>query len=212
LCGGCHVKRTGVIGCFKITSEASVAAGVRRIEAVCGEPCVELTQSRDRQLARIARLVNAGLDDVDARVTALIDENKALQREVNKWKQAAATGSAIDHASRVREVRGVKVLATEVEGLDASGLRMMTDSLRDKLGSGVVVLGSRDNDNVLLCVGVTKDLTGAIKAGDVVKNLAPIVGGSGGGKPDLAQAGGKLPDKLPEAIERAAEVVGGLMK
>jgi alanyl-tRNA synthetase len=212
LCGGCHVRRTGVIGCFKVLSESSVAAGVRRIEAVCGEPCVELIQNRDRQLARVARLVNAGLDEIDARVSALIEENKTLQREVNKWKQAAATGSAVDYLARVREVRGVKVLATEVEGLDASGLRMTIDSLRDKLGSGVVVLGSRDDDKVLLCAGVTKDLTGKVKAGDVIKNLAPIVGGGGGGKPDLAQAGGKLPDKLPEAIERAAEVVESLLK
>ena len=212
LCGGCHVRRTGVIGCFKILSESSVAAGVRRIEAVCGEPCVELIQNRDRQLGRIAQLVNAGLDEVEARVQTLMDENRSLQREVNKWKQAAATGSAVDYMARVRDVRGVKVLATEVEGLDASSLRMMTDSLRDKLGSGVVVLGSRADDKVLLCVGVTKDLTGAIKAGDVIRNLAPIVGGGGGGKPDLAQAGGKLPDKLPEAIERAAEIVGALLK
>jgi alanyl-tRNA synthetase len=185
---------------------------VRRIEAVCGERCVELMQSRDRQLARLARMMNAGLDEVDARVTALLDENKALQREVNKWKQAAATGSAVDYMSRVKEVKGVKVLATEAEGLDAPGLRMMVDSLRDKLGSGVVVLGSRVEDRVLLCVGVTKDLIGVVKAGDVIKNVAPIVGGGGGGKPDLAQAGGKLPEKLPEAMERAAEIVGSLLK
>ena len=212
LCGGCHVGRTGVIGCCKILGESSIAAGVRRIEAVCGEPCIELIQNRDRQLANLARLVNAGLDEVDARVQSVVEENRALQREVNKWKQAAATGSAVDYATRVREVDGVKVLATEVEGLDAPGLRMMVDSLRDKLGSGVVVLGSTAEGKVLLCVGVTKDLTGKIKAGDVIKKLAPIVGGGGGGKPDLAQAGGKLPEKLPEAIESAPDIVGGLLK
>jgi len=114
--------------------------------------------------------------------------------------------------SRVRDVGGVKVLATEIDGQDAAGLRMALDNLRGKLGSGVVILGSVQDDRVLLCVGVTKDLTGRVKAGDIIKGLAPIVGGGGGGKAEMAQAGGRFPDKLPEAIAQASEVVGALLK
>ncbi|HPC15272.1 MAG TPA: alanine--tRNA ligase [Candidatus Hydrogenedentes bacterium] len=211
LCGGCHVRQTGVIGYLKILSESSIAAGVRRIEAVCGEPAVEMIQARDRQLAHSAHLLNAPLDELHARIQAMLEENKRLTREVAKWKQAAVSGAAVDYMSRVREVKGIKVLASEVEGQDAAGLRMALDNLRDKLGSGVVVLGSAVENKVFLCVGVTKDLTARVKAGEIIKNLAPIVGGGGGGKPDMAQAGGKHPEKLPEAIGKAVDIVDGLL-
>lgn len=207
LCGGCHVKQTGVIGYFKVLSESSISAGVRRIEAVCGEPCIDVLQSRDRQLAAAAATLNCAVDEVEARLNALMEENKRLGREVQKWKQAAATGASVDYMSHVQEVKDVKVLATEVEGQDAAGLRMVLDNLRDKIGSGVVVLGAREEDKVVLCVGVTKDLMNRIKAGEIVKQLAPIVGGGGGGRPDMAQAGGKHPEKLGEALAKAAEVV-----
>jgi alanyl-tRNA synthetase len=211
LCGGCHVKRTGVIGYCKILNESSVAAGVRRIEAVCGDPCVDMLQARDRQLARSAALLNAGVDDLEARVQALLDENRRLAREVARWKQAAVTGASVDYLARAREVRGIKVLAAQVEDQDPAGLRMLLDNLRDKLGSGVIVLGSAAEGKVSLCVGVTKDLIGRIKAGDIVRRIAPIVGGGGGGKPEMAQAGGKCPEKLPEAIDKTPEIVGGLL-
>ena len=211
LCGGCHVKRTGVIGYCKILSESSIAAGVRRIEAVCGEPCVDVLQARDRQLGVVAQLLNAGVDEVEPRVHALMEENKKLARDVAKWKQAALTGASVDYMSRVQEVCGIKVLAANVEDQDPAGLRILLDNLRDKIGSGVVVLGSVFEEKVSLCAGVTKDLTGRIKAGDIVKKLAPIVGGGGGGKPDMAQAGGKLPEKLPEAIAKAPETISSLL-
>ncbi len=212
LCGGCHVKQTGTIGYCKILSESSIAAGVRRIEAVCGEPCVDVLQSRDRQLAHTALLLNAGVDELESRVHAVLDETKRLQREVAKWKQAAATGASVDYMARVVDIQGVKVLASEVDDQDAAGLRMVLDTLRDKLGSGVVILGSVSEGKVSLCVGVTKDLTGRIKAGDIVKQIAPIVGGGGGGRPDMAQAGGKTPEKLPDAIAQAPEIVASLLK
>jgi len=212
LCGGCHVPRTGVIGYCKILAESSVAAGVRRIEAVCGEPCVELLQERESQLVRAASLVNCGPDDLESRVKALIEENKRLSREAAKWKQAAATGASVDYMSRVKDIKGVKLLATEVEDQDPAGLRLVLDNLRDKLGSGVVILGSVNEGKVALCVGVSKDLTGRIKAGDIVKQVAPIVGGGGGGRPDMAQAGGKIPENLPEAIAKAPEIVASLLK
>ena len=212
LCGGCHVRQTGVIGYFKILGEYSVASGVRRIEAVCGEPCVDVLQSRDRQLTNLALLLTAPVDNVEARVQAVLEENKRLEREVLRWKQAAAAGSSVDYMSKVREVDGIKVLAAEVEGQDAEGLRMLLDTLRDKLRSGVLILGSAAEGKAVLCVGVTKDLTKRIKAGDIVKQLAPIVGGGGGGRPDMAQAGGKHPEQVPDAIAKAPEIVAALLK
>jgi alanyl-tRNA synthetase len=211
LCGGCHVRRTGVIGYCKILSEFSIAAGVRRIEAVCGEPCVDLLQARDRQQVHAALLLNTTPDDLEPRVQALIEEIKRFSREVAKWKQAALSGASVDYMARVQEIKGVKVLAAEVEDQDPAGLRMALDNLRDKLKSGVVILGSVSEGKVSLCVGVTKDLTSMIKAGDVVRQIAPIIGGGGGGKPEMAQAGGKFPDKLPEAIRQAPEVVASLL-
>ncbi|MBI3118357.1 MAG: alanine--tRNA ligase, partial [Candidatus Hydrogenedentes bacterium] len=212
LCGGTHVPRTGVIGYFKIVSESSVSSGVRRIEAVCGEPCVEVIQQRDRQLIATAQLLSANVDNVEVRVRALQDEIRRLQREVEKWKQAAATGASVDYMSQVQDLNGVKLLAALVEGQDAAGLRALLDKLRDKLGSGVIVLGSAEGDKASLCVGVTKDLTARVRAGDIVKQLAPIVGGGGGGRPDMAQAGGKNPERLPDAIEQAPEVLITLLK
>lgn len=211
LCGGTHVSRTGAIGCFTILSESAIAAGVRRIEALCGEPGMEAIQQREKTLSAASRLLNTSPDELDSRVQSLLEENRRLTREVAKWKQAAATGGSVDYMSKAIDVKGVKLLATEVEGQDASGLRMVLDDLRGKIGSGVVVLGAADGDKAALCVGVTKDLTNRIKAGDIVKKLAPIVGGGGGGRPDMAQAGGKLPDKLPDAMDMARETVEELL-
>ncbi len=211
LCGGCHVKQTGSIGYFKILSESALSSGVRRIEAVCGDPAIDAMQMRERQLLGTAQMLSANPADLMERVQALVDDNKRWQREVAKWKQAAATGGAVDYMSQVREVNGVKVLAVQVEGQDAQGLRMVLDNLRDKLGSGVVVLGSGESGKVALCVGVSKDLTARVKAGDIVSRIAPIVGGGGGGRPDMAQAGGKDIEKLPEALEKAPDVVRELL-
>lgn len=211
LCGGTHVPRLGVIGLFKIVSEGAVSAGVRRIEAVCGEPGVEAIQQRERQLHRAAKLLSANPENLEERLRALMEDNKRLQREVDKWKQAAATGAAVDYLGNAKDVKGIKVVAAEVEGQDGKGLRMLLDNLRDKLGSGVIVLGAAEGGKAALCVGVTKDLTGRVKAGDIVARIAPIIGGSGGGRPDMAQAGGKDADKLGEAIAKAPEVVGELV-
>ena len=211
LCGGTHVPATGVIGYFKILSESSIASGVRRIEAVCGEPCVATLQANDTTLQHIAYSLGAPLDQLEARIQSLMDENKSLQRDVQKWKQAAATGGSVDHLANAQEIKGVKVAAVQVDDQDAGGLRMLMDNLRDKIGSGVIVLASASEGKVALCVGVTNDLTKTIKAGDIVKQLAPIVGGGGGGKPDLAMAGGKDVDKVPDVISAAPGVIEGLM-
>jgi alanyl-tRNA synthetase len=211
LCGGCHVKQTGAIGYFKILSESALSSGVRRIEAVCGDPAVETLQSRERQLSGTAHMLSANPNELMTRVQALIDDNKRLQREVEKWKQTAATGGSVDYMSQVQDIAGVKVIAAVVDGQDAQGLRMVLDNLRDKLGSGVIVLGSGEGGKVSLCAGVTKDLTARVKAGAIVAAIAPIVGGGGGGRPDMAQAGGKDVEKLPEAIGKVAEVVRGML-
>jgi alanyl-tRNA synthetase len=211
LCGGTHVPATGVIGCFKILNESSISAGVRRIEAVCAEQCIEVLQARERSLLQTAQLLNASTDQLETRVKALMEENRRLQREVAKWKQNAATGGSVDFASQIREVNGLKYLATEVDGQDAEGLRLVMDKLRERLPSGVVVLGSAAEGKASLCVAVSKDLIGKIKAGDIVKRLAPIVGGGGGGRPDMAQAGGKNPDKISEAIRLAPDVIRELI-
>lgn len=211
LCGGTHVRSTGVIGYFKVTSESSIAAGVRRIEAVCAEASVDLLQAHERSLAKASQLLNASAEQLDARVRALVDENRRLQREVAKWKQAAATGGPTDYTSSLQELNGVKLLAVEVDGQDAEGLRLVMDKLRERVPSGVLVLGSANEGKASLCVGVSKDLTNRIKAGDIVKKLAPIVGGGGGGRPDMAQAGGKQPEKVSEAIQQAPDVVKALL-
>lgn len=211
LCGGCHVEQTGVIGYCKILADSSVAAGVRRIEAVCGERSVDVFQAREKCLADTAHLLVTSVDEVTARVAALLDENKRLGREVARWKQAAVSGASVDYLSRVQEVSGVKVLATELEGQDVAGLRAAMDGFRGKIGSGVIVLASGEGGKAALCVGVTKDLTDRIRAGDLVKRLAPIVGGGGGGRPDMAQAGGKQPEKIPELLAKAPEAVEALL-
>ncbi len=212
LCGGTHVPRTGVIGAFKITGESSIASGVRRIEAVCGEKCIEYIQDRERHLVSAAQMFNVSPDKLVDRLHALVEENKRLHREVDKWKQAAATGGGTDYLSQVRDVDGIKLLAAEVPGQDAAGLRLVLDKVREKFNSGVVVLGAAAEGKAALCVSVSKDLVDRIKAGDIVKQLAPIVGGGGGGKPDMAQAGGKNPENLPQAIARASEIVEALLK
>lgn len=211
LCGGTHVPNTGVIGYFKIMSEASISAGVRRIEAVCGEPAVDTLQSRERNLQGALHLLATTPDQLESRVQAIVDENKRLQRELAKWKQQAAVGGQTDYLQQVKQVNGLKLLAVQVDGLDAEGLRSVMDKLRERLPSGVLVLGSANEGKASLCVGVSKDLISKVRAGDIVKQLAPIVGGGGGGQPHLAQAGGKQPEKLPDAIEKAPEVVKALI-
>ncbi|NUM55427.1 MAG: alanine--tRNA ligase [Candidatus Hydrogenedentes bacterium] len=211
LCGGTHVPNSGTIGYFKIVSESSISAGVRRIEAVCGETAVDTLQARERSLQGTAQLLATTPDQLEARVQALVDENKRLQRDLAKWKQQAAVGGQTDYMQQVKQVDGLQLLAVQVDGLDAEGLRSVMDKLREKLPSGVLVLGSANEGKASLCVGVSKDLTSKVRAGDIVKQLAPIVGGGGGGQPHLAQAGGKQPERLPEVIERAPDIVKALI-
>ncbi|OQB51831.1 MAG: Alanine--tRNA ligase [Deltaproteobacteria bacterium ADurb.Bin151] len=196
LCGGTHVERTGDIGFLKILHESAIAAGVRRIEAVTGKEAVAHVQKSEDELKRAAGLFKAGLFEVYDRTDKLQKQARELEKEIEALKGKLAARDSGDLMSRVKEIAGVKVLAAEVSIADAKTLRDFGDKLRDKLVSGVILLGSKADGKALLLCMVTKDLTGKFSAGNIVKELAPLVGGKGGGRPDMAQAGGTEPENL----------------
>ncbi|HYL65219.1 MAG TPA: DHHA1 domain-containing protein, partial [Candidatus Methylomirabilis sp.] len=200
LCGGTHVHRIGDIGVLKIVSEGSVAAGVRRIEAVTGIGALEHYEQQARVLAQVASQLNVGEDAVLATVEKLANTVKALEKELEAQKRKGALGQLDQLVSQVQTVKGVKVVAAEVTGTDREGLRQLVDSLRQKIGSGIVALGMPDDGKVALIAGVTKDLTAKVHAGKLIQALAKQVGGSGGGRPDLAEAGGKDTSALKSAL------------
>jgi alanyl-tRNA synthetase len=200
LCGGTHVRAAGDIGLFKITSESGIASGVRRIEAVTGERALALIEAEEQQLQSVASLLKAGRDDINVKLEQLLAKNRELEKELDrlKAKQAASAGS--DLASQVVEIKGIKTLAAELPGADAKTLRETMDQLKSKLGSAVILLATRSDEKVNLAAGVTRDLTDRFKAGDLVKLAAEKVDGKGGGRPDMAQAGGNNPAALPDAL------------
>jgi alanyl-tRNA synthetase len=201
LCGGTHVSRAGDIGLFKIISEGGVAAGIRRIEAVTGQGAYEWISQTDRVLRDVATLVKAGRDDVEDKVRQLLDRSRKLEKEVAALKSKLASGQGNDLTSTAVEVGGLKVVATRVDGADAPALRDAVDQLKSKLGSAAIVLASVDDANkVVLIAGVTADQTARVKAGDLVNFVAQQVGGRGGGRADMAQAGGTDPAKLDDAL------------
>ena len=201
LCGGTHVDRTGDIGIFKITSEGGVAAGVRRIEAVTGKGALKWIDANQRTLDGVAALLRTQGDQAPAKVEQLLMRNKQLEKELAATRQALFTGQGSDKSEHIQEIAGIKVLATRMDGADAKTLREAVDRFKDKLQSAIIVLGSVDNGKVRLAAGVTKNNTGRIRAGDVIKPVAEQVGGKGGGRPDFAQAGGSNPDALDKALE-----------
>jgi alanyl-tRNA synthetase len=216
LCGGTHTAATGEIGLIKILKEGSVSSGVRRVEAITGEGSVQHFR-KDHQLENVvasfathsdaaspADALKAELEKKDAEI-------KRLARELDQVRMKSASSSTANVAQKVKEIKGVKVLAQRVDNLERSQLRTLVDQLRDKIGSGVVVLGSASNGNVALIVGVTKDLTGRVQAGKVIGPVAQKIGGKGGGRPDLAEAGGKDASALDAALEATYSVVEGLL-
>ncbi len=207
LCGGTHVDRTGDIGLFRITGETGIAAGVRRIEAVTGPGALAWTMAADEALSRVASLVKGSRADAADKVSALIDENKRLGRELAQVQENLAANQGSDLASEAVEVAGIKVLAARVEG-DPKALMGTLDTLKSKLGSAAIVLGHVDGGKVSLIAGVSKDLTDRLKAPDLVNAVAARVGGKGGGRPDMARAGGgDKPEALPDALASVAEWV-----
>ncbi len=201
LCGGTHVKRAGDIGFFKITGESGIAAGVRRIEALTGEGAVAWAESSDALLRDVSALVRGGREDLKDKIEQLLERSRKLEKEVQQLKGRLASGQGGDLASSAREINGVKVLATRVDGADARALRDAVDQLKNKLKSAVIVLASVEGtDKVLLVAGVTADQTQKIKAGELIGSVAQQVGGRGGGRADMAQAGGTNPAALDAAL------------
>jgi alanyl-tRNA synthetase len=201
LCGGIHVERAGDIGLFKIVSESGVAAGVRRVEAVTGESALDWVKDSERTVQTVGEKLKAGRDAVVDKVQQLLERNRALEKELDKLKGKLASASGGDLASQAVDVGGLKVLAAKIEESDPKGLRDLVDQLRNKLGSAAVVLATVKDGKVSLIAGVTKDQVERIKAGDLVNAVAVQVGGKGGGRPDLAQAGGTDPTHLDAALQ-----------
>jgi alanyl-tRNA synthetase len=201
LCGGTHVKRTGDIGLFKIVSESGVAAGVRRVEAVTGEGALAWVQQQEAKLQQAAAALKAPVSEVTAKIAQVLDNVKALERELARLKSRLASSQGEDLADQAVEVKGTKVLAVALDGADAKTLRETMDKLKDKLKSAAIVLGAVVDGKVSLIAGVTADLTARVKAGELVNFVAQQVGGKGGGRPDMAQAGGTEPAKLPAALQ-----------
>ncbi len=210
LCGGTHVRRLGDIGLFKIVSEGGVASGVRRIEAVTAGRAVEQVHVLERSLRQVAGLLRVGMDDVGSRVGQLLEQQRSLEKEVDRLKSKLASSAGEDLASRAVEVGGVHVVAARLEGADARALREAVDRLKNRLGRAVIVLASvGPGDKVMLVAGVTRDETARIRAGELVNHVAGQVGGRGGGRPDLAQAGGNRPEALDDALAGVVDWVRG---
>ncbi|GAC18780.1 alanine--tRNA ligase [Paraglaciecola arctica] len=200
LCGGTHVNRTGDIGLFKIVSESGIAAGVRRIEAVTGGKALDVVQSQSQQLSQMASLLKTDPQGLFIRIEHVLEQNKIVEKELEKLKQQLASNATTDVLSEVYEIKGVKVLSTVLQGIEAKALRTMVDDFKNQLASAIIVLGIAEENKVSLIVGVTKDLVSKVKAGELVNFVAQQVGGKGGGRPDMAQAGGSQPQNLDSAI------------
>ncbi|PJE78428.1 Alanine--tRNA ligase [invertebrate metagenome] len=204
LCGGTHVERTGDIGTFHIVSESGIASGVRRIEAVTGKQADDWVKQQLKQLHQISELVKAPADDLYQKVSQLVADSKAIEREKQQLQQKLAASRAGDILSEMKEIHGVKLLASSLEGQNPKALRDIVDQIKNKLGSGVVVLAATNGSRISLATGVTGDLTARVHAGELLKMVALQVGGKGGGRADFAQGGGSQPEHLPSALESVA--------
>ncbi|VAX26028.1 Alanyl-tRNA synthetase, partial [hydrothermal vent metagenome] len=219
LCGGTHAKATGDIGLFKIVSEGGVSAGVRRIEAVTGENALDFVRKQGDELKTISDLMKSPVAELSGKVKKQIDRLKELEKENRKLKEKLMSGKAIQGSAEIEfpafqvEASGVvyKIVTKQIDDADAGMLRGFIDDQKNRIGSGVVVAGSRQGDKALIAVGVTDDLTKNIQAGKIIKQVAAIVGGGGGGRPDFAQAGGKNPEKLKDALETAPSIIEKLL-
>jgi len=200
LCGGVHVNRTGDIGLLKIVSESGIAAGVRRIEAVTGTGALEYINQQSTCLNNIASLIKSDVASVGNKIEQLISRSKSLEKEVAQLKQELAAQAGSDLLSSAIDIHGCKVLIADLNGVESKALRGMVDDLKNKMQSGIIMLATANDDKVGLIAGVTKDLVGRVKAGELVNMVAQQVGGKGGGRPDMAQAGGTQPENLTSAL------------
>jgi alanyl-tRNA synthetase len=209
LCGGTHVRAAGDIGYFKVVSEAGIAAGVRRIEALTGTGAMDfICRMEDEQRAVASLLKSEGGNPLE-RLERLMARQREMQREIEMLQGRLNAAASGDLLSQMTEVNGIRLLAIQVQVEDIKALRDLSDALRDRMGEGVIVLGAAIGGKANLLVAVSKELSAKVKAGDIIKTLGPIVGGSGGGKPELAQAGGSLPEKIGEALAHAARLIAG---
>jgi len=207
LCGGTHTERTGDIGLFRIVSESAVAANVRRIEARTGEAALRYDQEQENELKLVASLLKTAPDKIGERLERLLKEQKEKDRELDSLKAKLLSKKSEDFLLKVKEIGGVKVVALETEADSPKELRESADKIRDKLGSGVVILGARNEGKVMLVCVVTKDLVDRFKAGEIISRLSVIVGGKGGGRPDMAQGGGGKPEELGKALEALHDII-----
>ncbi|WP_241645357.1 alanine--tRNA ligase [Rosenbergiella metrosideri] len=212
LCGGTHAQRTGDIGLFLLDSESGTAAGVRRIEAFTGQRALDTVFAAQDQLTQIAQLIKANSTNLNDKVKALAEHTRVLEKQVQQLKDQQAAQKSASLADQVSEINGVKVLVSELPSLDPKLLRTMVDDLKNQLGSAIIVLGTTSEDKVSLIVGVTKDLTDRVKAGELIGLIAPKVGGKGGGRPDMAQAGGNLPDALTATLAEVPEIISNKLQ
>ncbi|MGB5158912.1 alanine--tRNA ligase [Desulfobacterium sp. N47] len=210
LCGGTHTDRTGNIGLFKIIAESSVASGVRRIEALTGAAALNYIQQNMKTLNETARIVKEKPEALPQKVEKMLIQQKAYEKELEKTKAKIASRAADDMDNEIKSINGVKVLAKKVLADNPAALRDLADKFRDKIKSGIVVLGSAAGSKVFLIVIVTKDLAGKYHAGNIVKQVSSVVGGGGGGRPDMAQAGGSIPEKLDEALAGAYDIISSV--
>ena len=207
-CGGTHVKNTNEIMAFKILSESGVAAGVRRIEALTSKGLIRYYDNLEKKLNEAAKVLKATPDNLSEKIAHLMAENKSLHSEVESLKSKLAQDAMGDVMDQVQEIKGVKLLAAAVDGVDMNGLRDLGDQLKEKLGDGVVVLASGNDGKVSLMVTATDAaMKQGAHAGNLIKAIAGLVGGGGGGRPNMAQAGGKNPAGIPDALKKAAEVL-----
>jgi len=211
LCGGTHVGRTGDIGICKIVYEGSISAGVRRIEAITGEGALKKFQEAQAQLNRVAGMVRTSESELADQVEKLLAREKSMEHELQQLKTKVAQAEAGQLETQARDTKGVKVLAARVDGLDRAQLRTLVDSLRNKWKSAVVVLATAEDSNIAIVSGVTKDLTSKVHAGKLAGSVAQAVGGKGGGRPDMAEAGGKDIAALPAALAQVYTSVEGML-
>jgi alanyl-tRNA synthetase len=207
LCGGTHASASGDIGLFKIVQESGIAAGVRRIEALTGEKALEEVHRRQQLVDNVAAMVKTDPQRLQQRIEKLVEQQKELEREVETLQDRLEADRAAEMAQNISKVGDVDLLIARLDGLDGKKLREQCDKLRDKLPSGIIVLASANADKVALLVAVSKDLHSRTKAGDIIKPLAEMVGGRGGGRPDLAQAGGTDVASIDTMLEKAPEVI-----
>jgi alanyl-tRNA synthetase len=213
LCGGTHVRATGDIGLFKITSDESIASGVRRIRAITGIDAYERFRESEVLVDELSSGLRTSRGELPSIIARLQDELKKARRDVDDLKLKIASGAVGSSSNgESRDVAGVKVLAREATGLDAAAMRQLSDTLLARIKSGVVVLGRSSDGKVSLIVRTSDDLTNRVPAGQVIKDLAPVVGGRGGGKADMAEGGGNQPEKLGEALQMSYDVIERLLQ